>query len=116
MEKMTKVEMYNAILANDTLTDEQKAFLTKERDAVEKRNAHRSSTPTKTQRENEGLKAQILDFLGTVENATAPEVAKSLGVTVQKASALLRQLYDNGADDRKIDKTMEKKVAKFSLK
>ena len=112
---MTKVEMFNEILANDSLSDEQKQFLEKERDAVEKRNAHRSSTPTKKQKENEELKGKILEYLGTVEGATATEVATALGVTVQKASALLRQLYKDGADDRKVDKAKDKKVTKFSL-
>ena len=36
-------------------------------------------------------------------------------LTVQKASALLRQLYKDGADDRKVDKAKDKKVTKFSL-
>ena len=96
---MTKVEMSNEILANDSLSDEQKQFLEKERDAIEKRNAHRSSTPTKKQKENEELKGKILEYLGTVEVANVTEVAKSLGVTVQKAFALLYQLYKDGAVD-----------------
>ena len=108
---MTKIEMYNAILANGTLTDEQRDFLTKERDAVEKRNAHRSATPTKKQKENETLKAEIVDFLGTVEDATATEVATNFTITVQKASALLSQLCKDGS----VVRAKDKKVTKFKL-
>jgi uncharacterized protein YidB (DUF937 family) len=51
----------------------------------------KSSKPTKTQVENEGIKAEILEFIAT-EPHTATEIANALGYTVQKVSALLRQL------------------------
>ena len=107
---MTKVEMYNAILKVNGLTDEMVAFLEKERDATAKRNARKSTSLTKTQKENVGLKDDIVAFLNDVESATATEVGTAIGVTVQRASALLRQLIAEG----KVEKNTEKRVSHFS--
>ena len=50
--------------------------------------------PTKTQKENEVLKGQILDAV--VEPMTAGEVATQFGISNQKASALLNALVKDG--------------------
>lgn len=47
--------------------------------------------PTKTQKENEGIKSAILDTL-TEEGQQCKEIAKVIGITGQKCSALLTQL------------------------
>lgn len=107
---MTKVEMYNAILAVEGLTAEQTEFLTKERDAVAKRNARKSGSLTKVQKENVGVKENIVEVLADGAK-TATEVAKALELSTQKVSALMRQLIAEG----KVVKTMEKKVAYFAL-
>jgi DNA-binding MarR family transcriptional regulator len=52
----------------------------------------KSSKPTKNQVANEGLKVDILAILEDGKARTATEIANELGVTVQKASALLRQM------------------------
>jgi predicted HTH transcriptional regulator len=52
----------------------------------------KSSKPTKNQVANEGLKTDILAILDDGKARTATEIANELGVTVQKASALLRQM------------------------
>ena len=108
---MTKVEMYNAILKVNGLTDEMVAFLTKERDAVAKRNARKSTSLTKTQKENIGLKKDIITFLDGVDFATATEIGVAVGTNVQRASALLRQLVIEG----KVTKNIEKRVSHFSI-
>lgn len=108
---MTKVEMYNAILKVTGLTNEMVAFLEKERDATAKRNARKSTSLTKTQKENVKLKDDIIAFLNGVESATATEVGTTIGVTVQRASALLRQLVTEG----KVAKNTEKRVSHFSI-
>ena len=52
---------------------------------------------TKTQKENEVLKNQILENLrAEVDGMTATEVGQSIGVTCQKASAILRQMVEGG--------------------
>ena len=71
-----------------------------------------SSKPTKTQVENEGIKANILKVL-TDEGVTVKTLLGELegDYTSQKISALLRQLVADG----KVVKTIEKKVSYFSL-
>lgn len=64
---------------------------------LDKRSA-KGRKPTKTQVENEGLKADILVKLEGAgdEGMTATEVATRIGKSVQKASQLLKQLVDAG--------------------
>ena len=73
-----------------------------------------SSKPTKTQVENEGIKAEILEALVEAdEPMTCGEITKALegDYTSQKISALLRQLVAGG----KVTKSTEKKVSRFEL-
>lgn len=83
---------------------------------IEKRHSG-SSKPTKTQVENEAIKANILSVL-TDEGQTASEILaqvdgslSSKPLTNQRVSALLRQLIADG----KAVKAIEKKVSYFSL-
>ena len=88
---MTKTEMFIAIRAN--LTDaEQIAFIDKEIEMLAKRNANRSSKPTKAQLEKDAQRDQIVEFLGENPNATCTEVAEALGVTLHSATGLLMTL------------------------
>ena len=70
--------------------------------------------PTKTQEENEGLKAEVLSVV-TAENAKVSEImAKSevlKGLSNQKVSALLRML----AEDGKVNKVVEGKNTFYVL-
>lgn len=74
-----------------------------------------SKTPTKTQKENEGVMETILEVLA--DNGDRMTVTEMLaddrlnGYTNQKISALLRKLRDV----KKVDKIMEKKKAYFTL-
>ena len=73
----------------------------------------RSSTkPTKTQRENEGIKEHILATL-TEEPMTIGEINAAMGTeyTPQKMSALLKQLVDT----KKVIKDTVGKIPYFSL-
>lgn len=94
---MTKVEKINAIAkAIEGMTFEgfdAQEFLAHEVEMTNKRNARKSNAPSKTQKENDKIKVRIIEYLKTVENATASTVAKALDLTSpQKASALLNQL------------------------
>jgi len=92
MTKATITERINAI-ALDTLTEEDFAFL-KERALKSVRKASGERKPTKAQKENEGVKAQILEVLG--EGMTATQVGEAVGISQHKASALLTQLKNAG--------------------
>ncbi len=80
--------------------------------SLEKRASHKTSSPSKTQRENEVVKVNILD---TLLKAEAPmqckAIAETLGISGQKCSALLKQLVDA----EKVEKIFEKKVAFFKV-
>ena len=66
---MTKVEFYEQIIANYALTEEEKDFLTHEKELVVKRNARKSTKPTKAQVANVAVKETITNFLS---EATEP--------------------------------------------
>lgn len=75
-----------------------------------KRGSGSKHAPTKTQKENEGRKAVIVENLRTEDGGmTATEVGQSIGVSCQRASALLHQLMDEG----KVEQVKEGKVVRF---
>ena len=100
MTKTTLTEQINSI-AFDTLTTEQFEFL-KERALKSIRKASGERKPTKVQKANEGIKAQMVEVLG--EGMTATDAGKAVGISVQKASALLKQMVEAGEVVRVQDK------------
>lgn len=96
MTKTTITEQINAI-AYDSLTEEQFDFL-KERALKSVRKGSPRKGLTKTQKENEGIKDALLEALG--EGLTATDAGKAVGISVQKASALLKQLVEAGTVEK----------------
>jgi Fic family protein len=92
MEKITITERINGINF-ETLTEEDFNFLV-ERALKSVRKTNGVRKPTKNQVANEGLKAEIRNALG--EGTTATDAGKAVGISVQKASALLKQMVDAG--------------------
>jgi predicted HTH transcriptional regulator len=92
---MTQREFYNAII-NGTITEDvintAKAYLAK----IDATNEKRRNTPSKAQEANAPLMDQIVATVLTGEAKTASDVATELGVSPQKASALLRALVAEG--------------------
>ena len=122
-KKMTMVEQYNATIAllngetveNYSVADAVK-FLTGRAEQTAKKNAGGGGgerKPTKTQVENEGIKAQILDVMGNAEGRmTVGELMKELGIdSNQKVTSLLTQLRK----ENKVERTEEKGVAYYTL-
>lgn len=110
--KVTKAQMFALIAEKVADNQEMVDFLNKEIELVNKRNARKSSKPSKKDIENEAIKASIEEVLANSEGGmTATEIAKALDgdFSTQKISALLR--FMGG----KVVKTYEKKVAKFTL-
>lgn len=94
-KKMTIVEMYEAIIAKGegVLSKEELEFLASRKDLVAKKNATRK--PTKAQEENEGIKAQILEYMSDGVSRTVTDIMKGVGLeSNQKTSALVRQLKE----------------------
>lgn len=72
-----------------------------------------SGKPTKTQAENESIKAEILELLADGVGRTATEVMAYCGLSSnQKASSLLNQLVRAGKLTKEPDK---KKVVRFVI-
>ena len=97
---MTKREFLNEVIAvidgtSEMDTLELKEFAKAEIVKLDKRNASRSSKPTKTQIENEPIKEKILEVLSTGEKMVASAIAERVEISTQKASALCRQLVES---------------------
>lgn len=91
---MTNREFLNTVIEanlSDDATEKAKALLAQ----IDKRNEKRASTPSKTAVANAPIKASIVGML-TDEPKTAAEIGATLEITTQKASALLRQLAEDG--------------------
>ena len=124
------VEKYDAVmnLLNGKTADlsaaEALEFLADRKAQVIKKNASGANAerkPTKTQLENEGIKAQIVDVLTNADKPmTIGEIGKALGIeSNQKVSALVTQMLTvrKGAavEGGVIDRTEVKGKAYFAL-
>ena len=113
---MTKREMFVAIanVAEVAANEEMVAFINHEIELLDNRKTSKKGL-TKTQKENEGVKAVIAEVLtDTGEKMTVTELINDdrlNGYTNQKISALLRQMVEAG----KVVKTIEGKKAFFEV-
>ena len=87
---MTKREMFEAIV-NGNVTEEVVNMAKNEIIKLDERNEKRRNTLSKTAKENEPIKEAILGILTDVP-MVASDVAEKVGISTQKASALLRQI------------------------
>ena len=120
MKKMTKKEMFTMVMevvANSTVENkaEMESFIAHEIELLEKKSS--KSGQSKTQKENEILKAEIFEELSKLEERVT--VSEFQAVTRfappefsnQKISALLNQLEKTG----KVKKEVIKKKSYFSI-
>lgn len=92
---MTNREFFEMVM-NGNVTEEVKAHAEMSIEKLDARNAKRASQPSKRAIENEPIKAHIREYLTDKEPTTASEIAKGLELTVQKVSALCRQMVNDG--------------------
>lgn len=111
MTKMTYVNAIDVVLNGGEMTTEVVEKLEALKASLEKRNSRKSDKPTKAQRENEGVKSDILGVLADGEAKQCKVIAEALGISGQKCSALLKQLVDSGA----VEKFAEKRVTYFKV-
>ena len=112
--KMTRVEMFNAIKAIPQVADNQEMV-----DFIDKQIAQlakRKSAESKTQKENKALMEIVVDAMAVLNKpATATQIMKSDAslseLSLPKVSALLKKLIEDG----RVERTIEKKIALFSL-
>ena len=114
MEKMTNVKAINYVLGNCEVPADVKEKLEKMREQFVKKNSAERK-PTAHQVENQGYKADILAYLGTVESATITDLMKAVPslaeLSNQRVSAIVRQLKDSG----KVVREEIKRKAYFSI-
>lgn len=92
---MTTREFYNAILSMENVSAEISEKAAALLSAMDKKNAERSSKPTKAQKENEALLPIVREVLASADHhITASDLfeAKPELKSVQKCSSLLRML------------------------
>jgi len=94
---MTKVERFNEMLNKYDFNEDEVAFITNEIALITKRNARKSTKPTKAQIANIAVKENIANALAEVsEPITAKAVGELVAISPQKASALLKQMIEGG--------------------
>ena len=119
VKKVTKKDYFvgvRAIVENSAVEnkDELIAFIDREVELLNKRNASRTDKPTKKQAENNAIVKIIYDTLVYLGKASTIETIKDTDAdlsdyTPQKISALLKKLVDAG----KVVKSYEKKKAYY---
>ena len=82
-------------VTNRAISDEDIAFAQKAIEKLDARNAKRASTPSKTAIANAPIKANIVDCLRN-GGKVASEIGVAVGISTNKASALCRQLVEDG--------------------
>lgn len=94
---MTSREFFNAVVEGN-ITDEIKDFAKSQIEKLDNKNAKRKSTDSKTQAENKEIRATLLSTFESGKTYIASEVVGLVdGInSTQKASALLRQLVEEG--------------------
>ena len=92
---MTQREFFEKVVKAEIsaeMTEKAKELIA----GLDKRNAQKSATMTKTQKENEVLKAEMLEKLEKGKGYLAVEIASIMGFSTSKASALAKKLVDDG--------------------
>ena len=85
--------MVIAEVENEELVEYAKNEIVK----MDERNAKRKSAPSKKAEENEPIKKAIAEFLADkTEPTTAKEIGEGVEISTQKASALCRQMVEDG--------------------
>jgi predicted HTH transcriptional regulator len=114
---MTNREFLSAIASSTNLDAALVEHATDALAKLDAANAARKSKPSKRATENAPLLEQIVaDILTADGEVTATEVAETLGVSVQKASSLLRQLVaENRAAQSETKQPKKGKVKTYTL-
>ena len=93
---MTNREFLTAIANMENIPAELKAEATARIEKLDATNEARKNKPSKKATENAPIMEQIVNEILTSEAQTASAIAEAAGISVQKASALLRQLVADG--------------------
>ena len=93
---MTNREFLTAVSACENCSDEIREYALTAIAKLDASNEARKNKPSKKATENAPIMEQIANEILTTEAQTAATIAEAAGISVQKASALLRQLVADG--------------------
>ena len=93
---MTNREFLPAVAALENAPEELKAEANARIEKLDAANEARKNKPSKKSTENAPIMEQIANEILTSEAQTASAIAEAAGISVQNASALLRQLEADG--------------------
>ena len=113
---MTRREFMEMVIT-ETTNEEIKAFAESEIEKMDKANARRSEKRAERKAENEPIKEKIFEVLNSEDVTLASEVAEKVEISTQKASALLRQMVEDGkitSEDVKVKGKGKKKGYKVA--
>ena len=111
MKKMTKKEMFSAMLSKYSFNEEEKAFIEHELELLAKKNSADRGM-TKTQKENAVLAEKLLEVMEPNMLYSVTELCKLMGIeSNQKMTHLATALVA----DEKLVRTVEKRRAYYSL-
>ena len=94
-EKVTRRAVYTAIQKCD-IPDWVRSWVDAELAKMDAANANRQSKPSKKEQENLPVKQAIFALLSEKGAKVASEVGEALGISTSKASALCRQMVEDG--------------------
>ena len=94
MANMTEREFLTAVLAIENLPENLTTYATEGIAKLDARNDKRKNTQSKAQKENEGVMDTIYNTLVANGSMVASEIASTLSISTQKASALCKLLVD----------------------
>lgn len=93
---MTMTSFLTAVLATSGISEDVATFAKAELAKIDAKNAKRRTTPTAAQVANANLLTDLVSAMGAGEVLTAANAAVLLGVSSQKASALLQNGVKSG--------------------
>ena len=93
---MTNREFLTAIANMENISEELKNEAVARIEKLDATNEARKNKPSKKATENAPIMEQIVNEILTSEAQTASAIAEAAGISVQKASALLRQIVADG--------------------
>ena len=112
-KKITKRKVINAMLNEEVVKANEVYvnYLNHEIELLDKKSA--SHKPTKNQEANVVIKNAIADVLANTESGmSATDIAKAVDISVQKATALLKQMVEI---DKTANKVVDKRKALFTV-
>ena len=97
---MTNREFFEAIKKNEALAPDIRNHARIAIKKLDKANEGRKNNPSKKSKENEPIKLKIFEYLAEADYTPASEIAEAIEISTNKASALCRQLVEEGKLER----------------